>query len=98
MRIYPQSTVHYENTKYSLASDESTLQRFLLIEGDHSPFQGDVQSGVCQCPLTPENANELRARLPWLNPVPLGLVVSFGFGDRPKLATLEIVGVVGRSL
>ena len=85
MRIYPKSTVQHKKTKYSLAIDESTLQGFLLIEGDHSPFLGQVQSGVCICPLTPENAKELRARLPWLNPVPLGLATSFGFGDRLRV-------------
>jgi tagaturonate epimerase len=37
--------------------------------------------------LTPENAAALRARLPWLNPVPLGVRTSFGFGDRIGLAT-----------
>ena len=87
MRIYPKSAVQFEKTKYSFAFDERTLQRFLLIEGDYSPFQGEYRSGVCQCPLTPENANELRARLPWLNPVPLGLATSFGFGDRLGNAT-----------
>jgi hypothetical protein len=39
------------------------------------------------CSLTPANAATLRARLPWLSPVPLGLLTSAGFGDRLGLAT-----------
>ena len=34
-----------------------------------------------------ENAAALRARLPWLNPVALGLRTSAGFGDRLGQAT-----------
>ncbi len=94
MQIYPKSALQYEKTKYSLAFDERSLQKFLLIEGDYSTFQGEYQSGVCQCPLTPENADALRARLPWLNPVPLGLATSFGFGDRLGIATPGHVAAV----
>jgi hypothetical protein len=39
------------------------------------------------CPLTPKNATALRERLPWLQPQPLGLRTSAGFGDRLGLAT-----------
>jgi hypothetical protein len=94
MQMYPKSIVQYENTKYSLGFDEKTLKRFLLIEGDYSSFQGELESGVYQCPLTPENANALRTRLPWLNPVPLGLATSFGFGDRLGIATPGHVAAV----
>jgi hypothetical protein len=94
MRINPESVVRYEGTEYSLAFDDRTLQRYLFIEGDHSSFQGELESGVYQCPLTPENAKALRARLPWLNPIPLGLATSFGFGDRLGIATPGHVAAV----
>ncbi|RME63097.1 MAG: hypothetical protein D6790_05290, partial [Caldilineae bacterium] len=38
-------------------------------------------------PTSAANARALRARLPWLNPVPLGLRTSAGFGDRLGIAT-----------
>jgi hypothetical protein len=66
---------------------EDAQQKFLCIEGDASGFKGELQAGVCRCPLTPENAAALRERLPWLRPQPLGLATSFGFGDRLGLAT-----------
>jgi hypothetical protein len=94
MRVIPESVIQYKNTQYSLAFDGRTLQRVLFVEGDHSSFQGEIDSGIYQCPLTPENANALRARLPWLNPVPLGLVTSFGFGDRLGIATPGHVAAV----
>ena len=45
------------------------------------------QDGLLVCELTAANAAELRARLDWLNPVPLGRQTSFGFGDRLGSAT-----------
>ena len=94
MQMYPKSSVHYEKTNYSLGFAEKTLKRFLLIDGDYSSFQGELESGVYQCDLTPQNATALRARLPWLNPVPLGLATSFGFGDRLGNATPGHVAAV----
>jgi len=94
MQINPKSVVQFGETKYSLAFDEGTLQRLLFVEGDSLTFQGEHRSGVCQCPLTSENAKALRARLPWLKPVPLGLVPSFGFGDRLGMATPGHVAAV----
>ncbi|MCJ7624670.1 MAG: tagaturonate epimerase family protein [Anaerolineaceae bacterium] len=87
MQIYPQSEVHLNGTKYYLARDAATQQKLLCIDGDLAAFQGTLQAGVYSCPLTPENAAALRERLPWLNPHPLGLATSFGFGDRLGIAT-----------
>lgn len=39
------------------------------------------------CPLTAANAQQLAQIFPWLNPVPLGKQLSFGFGDRLGNAT-----------
>ena len=87
MQIYPQSEIKRDGTKYYLARDSATLQKVLCIEGDHSSFQGELLADIYICPLTPENAAALRAHIPWLNPQPLGLTISFGFGDRLGNAT-----------
>ncbi|HBY09404.1 MAG TPA: hypothetical protein DEH22_17095 [Chloroflexi bacterium] len=89
--------ISYNQTTYFL--DEYSHQKFLCIEGDFADFQGELQAGIYRCPLTPENAAALRARLPWLNPQPLGLAVSFGFGDRLGLATPgHIAAVTGTEI
>ena len=87
MQIYPQSKIKRDGTEYYLARDSATLQKFLCIEGDHSGFQGEFSSEIYKCPLIAENAVTLRGRIPWLNPQPLGLATSFGFGDRLGVAT-----------
>ena len=63
--------------------------KLLGVRGETECFQGvlDEHSGTLLCPLTSINAAALRARLPWLQPVPLGLTTSAGFGDRLGLAT-----------
>ena len=63
--------------------------KLLGIRGETDRFQGvrDEHSGTLLCPLTSINAAALRARLPWLRAVPLGLTTSAGFGDRLGLAT-----------
>lgn len=87
MQVYPQSIIQYDGTKYCLASDTATHQKVLCIEGDRTSFQGELLSEIYTCPLTPENATALRDCIPWLNPQPLGLAISFGFGDRLGVAT-----------
>lgn len=87
MRIYPKSEIQHDGTKYCLAIDTATHQKTLCIEGDHTGFQGELLAEIYNCPLTSENAAALRDRLPWLNPQPLGLSISFGFGDRLGIAT-----------
>jgi tagaturonate epimerase len=58
------------------------LQAQAVFEGLHHSVDG-----VQYFPVTPHNAACLRQRLPWLNLAPLGLALSFGFGDRLGLAT-----------
>jgi hypothetical protein len=77
--------ITHNYTTYSLAGDPP--HRTLSVEGDTTGFEGTLQDGAYKCPLTPRNAKLLRERLPWLKPQPLGLAVSFGFGDRLGLAT-----------
>jgi hypothetical protein len=79
--------LYHHDTSYFLTIEEKSHQRFLCIEGDIAGFQGEFRDGVYKCPLTCENAAALREHLPWLNPQPLGLATSFGFGDRLGLAT-----------
>ncbi len=94
MQTYPQSEIQFEGVNYYLARDAATRQKFFCIKGDHDGFDGELQAGVYNCPLTPGNAAALRERLPWLNPQPLGLAVSFGFGDRLGIATPGHVAAV----
>ncbi len=94
MDIYEKSVVEHDGMMYALARLENGKKR-LVVEGEklvlsnaEKPvFTGTEQDGKLICELTPENAAALRAQLPWLNPVPLGMQTSFGFGDRIGLAT-----------
>ncbi|MBI5931543.1 MAG: hypothetical protein HY862_19705 [Chloroflexi bacterium] len=64
-------------------------QKALIVAGDSGGFEGQTISNNAElaCALTPHNAAELRQRLAWLNPQPLGLATSAGFGDRLGVAT-----------
>jgi hypothetical protein len=87
--IYPNSVVRQGGTTYFLTKLHANGERRLGISGDIADFRERVEAGMetIHCPLTPANAAALRARLPWLNPVPLGRRSSFGFGDRLGSAT-----------
>jgi hypothetical protein len=80
--VYPQSVVEVGDTSLFL-----TKRRLLGVKGDTAGFLGEWQGEVLFCPLTPQNADAVRDRLPWLRPQPLGLQTSVGFGDRLGLAT-----------
>ncbi len=84
LTVYRDSVVEVDDTTYFLTKDKR-----LGVLGDEAGFKGarHEQSGALLCPLTPANAAALRARLPWLRPVPLGLQTSAGSGDRLGLAT-----------
>jgi hypothetical protein len=86
---YLASVVEQSGTTYSLVRDPASGQKWLAVQGETNGFEGGQAAGegVTLFPLTPHNAAALRARLPWLNPVPLGLRTSAGFGDRLGLAT-----------
>lgn len=94
---YQTSLTEYEGTTYSLIRLAQGDKR-LVVDGDTAEFEGTLQNGVLAGEMSAKNALILRSRLPWLNPVPLGLLTSFGFGDRIGLATpghvaaLEAVG------
>ncbi|MCB0021310.1 MAG: hypothetical protein KDE09_26120, partial [Anaerolineales bacterium] len=80
LTLYPESTVTHEGTTYFVAR-QANGERCLGVRGDVAGFSGDAESPEL-FPLTAANAAEMRRRLPWLNPVPLGLQTSYGFGDR----------------
>jgi hypothetical protein len=85
--LYLDSVVNQENTVYALARLADSSEKRLLVQGNWDGFEGQQKEDMLVCQLTPANAAELRSRLAWLNPVPLGRRTSFGFGDRLGLAT-----------
>ncbi|MGC8786382.1 MAG: tagaturonate epimerase family protein [Anaerolineae bacterium] len=89
LTVYPRSVIERAGTVFFLARDDQTGKKWLGIRGDASGFERAAQAAddIWLCPLSAANAAALRARLPWLRPVPLGLQTSFGFGDRLGLAT-----------
>ena len=86
-QLYPRSVVEVEATTYFLVREAVGTGKALAIVGDAAPFEGEPQGDLLLCPLSAANAAALRARLPWLNPRPLGLAKSAGCGDRLGLAT-----------
>lgn len=95
LEVIPQSIVEHEAAEYDLvAGDEGarlvvwapTAEAAVLQE-----FEGECREHaggtLLLGPTSPANAAALRARLPWLQPRPLGLRTSAGFGDRLGLAT-----------
>jgi tagaturonate epimerase len=86
---YPDSLAESDGTTYFLARGEEENDKVLGVLGSPDGFVGrlDNSSDAHLFPPSPENARVLRERLPWLNPQPLGLCASVGFGDRLGLAT-----------
>src|SRR5579883_2574498 len=86
--LIEQSMVTFEGTTYALVNDKTSGEDYLAISGSVEGFAGNLLTdGMLLAALTPENARELRRRLPWLRPSVLGLRTSAGFGDRLGLAT-----------
>jgi hypothetical protein len=87
LSVYPRSVVEADHITYFLA--RGAEGKMLGVLGQAAGFQGVRQGGDSPllCPLTASNATELRERLPWLRPQPLGIEKSVGCGDRLGLAT-----------
>lgn len=83
----PPLGVEHEGSHFFLTDVAPTYTRRLIVRGRSEGFNGKRHGNDLICPLTPENARALQARLPWLTPQPLGAQLSFGFGDRIGLAT-----------
>jgi hypothetical protein len=86
--IIEASLVTLDDTGYALAPGEQPGEPRLAVAGNVTGFDGERRGdGTLLGPLNAENARELRRRLPWLQPVTLGLRTSAGFGDRLGIAT-----------
>jgi len=85
MQIYPSSVTETDGATFFLA--RGSEGKVLGVTGDSEGFEGAQRGDMLLCPLTPENAAALRARLSWLRPQTLGLKKSAGCGDRLGLAT-----------
>jgi tagaturonate epimerase len=86
-QVYESSVIRREGSLYALERDPASGEKWLVVQGDQTGFAGTPHGDTLHCPLTPENAAALRARLPWLSPAPFGLRTSAGFGDRLGQAT-----------
>jgi hypothetical protein len=91
LKFFPHSLVSQDSVEYGLAQTAGGDRLAVLAERTHPDFTGEHTNLAGQiltlCPLTPNNAAALRARLSWLLPRPLGLKTSAGMGDRIGLAT-----------
>jgi hypothetical protein len=86
--VYPRSIAEHDGVTYFLCKLNAGGARRLGVIGATTGFVGAEPGGVAQLyPCSAENAAALRARLPWLRPVALGVQTSFGFGDRIGSAT-----------
>lgn len=83
-----ESVVNHEGTIYGVMKRPDNVEKQLSVLGNISGFEGVPSGGEALVgPLSPQNAAVLRQRLPWLQPVTLGLRTSAGFGDRMGMAT-----------
>lgn len=85
--VSPRSVVERAGVTYFLRAAPDGTKQLGVIGSDQGFVGGTRGQGARFFPCSSENARALRARLPWLNPVPLGLRTSFGFGDRVGSAT-----------
>lgn len=89
MRTITSSLQTIGNTDYFLAIEPVTSERLLGVHGADQDF-ADLRlivDDINYYALSEANAANMRKRLGWLNPAPLGLGLSFGFGDRLGSAT-----------
>ena len=101
LRVYSHSLTIAHGALVTLAADESGGRALLVLEGPtcdrrvSESFEGEYHArsfdgqplAVRLCPASSPNAAALRAALPFLRPVRLGLATSVGCGDRLGLAT-----------
>ena len=86
------SVVAVQDAELGMAQTEKGLHLVILagpsfLEGFEGESSDHAGRQLLVGPTSPRNAAELRARLPWLRPQPLGLRTSAGMGDRMGLAT-----------
>lgn len=93
--IIPGSFVTSDSVAFWLQNEENKKRLAILAPTNHASlaaFEGEPGAfesnySLKLCLLTHINALALRKALPWLEPKPLGLNTSAGFGDRLGLAT-----------
>jgi tagaturonate epimerase len=82
------SQVTLAGTDYALLTTDNPGEHLLAVAGNTSGLRaGQISDNLALVPCSEHNAAILRQRLPWLQPVVLGLSTSAGFGDRLGLAT-----------
>jgi tagaturonate epimerase len=97
--IYPDSIVEKNNSVFFLAFHNE--KKYLGMVQDAGSFTDTecVGTGCWLAPLNSINLSILQEHLPWLKPISLGLVPSFGFGDRLGFATPgHVKSVLGRGI
>lgn len=93
--LYPASVTVQGEAAFGLSTSATGKQLLIVTKpesGLFTKFQDTAEEfkegyTLYRCPLTPENAQALRAAYPALQPKPFGLATSAGFGDRLGLAT-----------
>ena len=93
--IYDESFITHNDLGLWIQRSGETKQLAVVAMPNHpllTTFQGvssELSEGyiLLQCPLDHANSRALRQALPWLQPTPLGLTTSAGFGDRLGIAT-----------
>lgn len=88
LTLYADSVVEEDGSTYCMLRDADG-KRLLGVSGNTDGFvpQAVTPDGLAICPLTADNARQVRSRLAWAAPVALGLRTSAGFGDRLGVAT-----------
>jgi hypothetical protein len=87
LEIIPASVVIQNNDAFFLHVNNGQKQLVHVATSTDSDGSVHVVGSPLFWDLTAQNAAMLRRHLPWLNPVPLGLRTSAGFGDRLGRAT-----------
>lgn len=94
-RFLPTSFVAAASVAYWLEAEGNTRSLAVLAPSEHPALQGLVGAAAGEhdgarlvlAPTDHTTANWLRQQLAWLQPQPIGLRTSAGFGDRLGLAT-----------
>jgi hypothetical protein len=86
---YRQSYANRDGAEYWL--EKVGTGRQLVVKaadaGAYQGFAGTTDGDALRADITPDNALELRNRLPWLKPQLFGLATSVGTGDRLGICT-----------
>jgi hypothetical protein len=92
--IVPESLATADDATFGIAQDQQEAKLIVFApagSGVLTRFEGTTQDlpngSLLTAPRTAHNAAALRQVFPWLQPRPLGLRTSAGFGDRLGLAT-----------